>query len=187
MQLKRPTKPAITLLLILCAGLLLAGCSGNPIEAVGNSIGEIGDAVNEVVGKLLSGDVTGKVGETYRTEWFNFTVHSIDEVASYAGYTAQDGYTLYDVKISETATFENQITMGTFDFFMDADVFEDYAWPLDAWDDSMMPESFELEPGESAEYHMVFEVPEGMQGLKLMYVEIDEADNVGATFTIVVN
>lgn len=177
---------ASILALVLCIALL-GGCSGNPLDPVADSIQDMGTAVGDAVGKLLSGDVTGKVGETYRTEWFDFSISSINQVDSYAGYSPAEGFTLYDVAITEISTFDDPIPMGTFDFFIDADVFDEYIYPIEALNNSMMPETFTLTKGESAEYHMVYEVPKGTQGLKLMYIEIDEEENQGATFTILLD
>ena len=50
-------------------------------------------------------------------------------------------------------------------------------------DDTMMPDDFELAKDETVEYHMLYEVPD-IDGLMLMYTEIDEAENYGVTFTI---
>lgn len=168
--------------LLLLAGLLalsLCACGG---------LNEAAGSVGEAIGQMLSGDVTGEVGKVYRTEWFSFTVESVEVVSSYAGYTPAEGYVLYDTVVTETCTFDQPIPMGTFDFFMDHDSFMDYAYPLDPLNDSMMPLEFELDKGEFATYHMVFEVPEDVEsGLRLMYVEVDENDTEHATFTIKVN
>jgi hypothetical protein len=147
-----------------------------------------GDSVRQAAARILSGNVTGEVGITYGTEWFEFTVHSIDEVAEYAGYAPEDGYLLYDVLITEKNTYDAPIPMGTPDFYMDAESFDGYTvYPLDPMSDEMMPLEFELAEDESAEYHMVYEVPEDAAGLKLVYVEVGEDDYEGVTFNIPIN
>ena len=148
---------------------------------------KINEMVNEVassVAELVSGDVTGKIGTAYQTKWFEFTIHSIEKVDSYAGYEAAEGYQLYSVSITEKNIFESTIPMGTSDFYMDDPGFLEYIWPIDPLDDTMMPEEFNLEPGDSAKYTMIFEIPEDAPKLVLMYTEIDENDDVHATFTI---
>jgi len=163
-------------LTLLIIAITVAGCGKSP-EAL----------VNEVINtatQWLSGDVTGEVGKTYATDWFEFTIHSIEEVGAYAGYSPVDGCTLYDVVITETNIFDTAIPMGTFDFYMDDASFEEYIWPIDPLDDTMMPEAFDLAPGETVRYHMVYEIPSDVTGLMLMYTEVDEEDNEGRTFTI---
>ncbi|MDR2514331.1 MAG: hypothetical protein LBD02_03875 [Christensenellaceae bacterium] len=168
-------KKAALAALALCLCLTLLACS---------SVQEAGTKLAEQVGQLLHGDVTGKIGETYRTEWFNFSVSSIKEVKEYAGYTPKEGNTLYDVVITELSTFADPIPMGTFDFYMDAESFDEYVFPMDPIDETMMPTEFTLNKDDNVNYHMVYEVPSGTAGLKLMYTELSEADEKGATFTI---
>lgn len=164
---------------LLAAAILampLSGCSGTADAVAG--------AVSNAVGQILSGNVVGQVGKAYSTQWFTFTVKSIEKVDSYAGYTPAAGNELYDVLITETGTFEEASPMGTFDFYMDEDSFEDYIFPMDPLDDTMMPTDFMLDTDETVEYHMVYEVPTGLTGLRLMYTEFDDQDNEGVTFTI---
>ena len=127
------------------------------------------------------------VGTVHKTKWFEFTIHSIEKVDSYAGYTPRAGYQLYDVVITEKNTFSVAIEMGTFDFYMDDPSFIDYIFPIDPLNSTMMPEVFTLGVGQSVQYHMVFEIPSNVTKLKLMYTEIDEFNNKGKTFTIDVN
>ena len=144
------------------------------------------DEIKHTIAQMIQGNISGEIGKTYATQWFEFTVESIKSVDSYAGYTPNEGYALVDVLITEKGTFDDDrpTPMGTFDFYMDSDTFSDYLFPLDPIDSTMMPEEFDLEYGEVVTYHMVYEVPEDVSDLKLMYTEIDEADEEGATFSI---
>ena len=126
--------------------------------------------------------ITASIGVPQSCKWFNFTVKSITAVDQYAGYTAPAGYQLYDVLITETGTYDEPSPMGTFDFYMDNINFPDYIFPLDPWDDSMMPAEFDLYPGETVEYHMIYEIPSNVTQLDLMYTEIDVLDIEGDTF-----
>ena len=143
--------------------------------------------VIEGVRQVLSGNVSGEIGQSYSTQWFDFTVKSVKEASSYAGYEPEPGYRFIVVDISETGAFDEPVTMGTFDFYMDADNFRYYLWPLDPFDDSMMPMEFMLAKGETVEYIMVYEIPDEAPNLKLLYTEIDIEDNEGVTFTINLN
>lgn len=142
------------------------------------------DAISNAVAQVISGDVTGQVGKTYATQWFEFSIDAIELVPSYAGYTAAPGHKLVDVVISEKGTFDDPSPMGTFDFRIDHDSFSEWYWPLDPLDSTMMPEEFYLAKDEEVQYHMVYEVPDDVQGLMLIYIEEDEQGNVGNTFTI---
>jgi hypothetical protein len=170
-------KKSLTGVVILMSlAFALSGC--------GNSVRQAALNTAQSVVEMLSGDVVGEVGKTYATLWFMFTVHSIKEVSEYDGYTPEDGYVLYDVVITETGTFDDASPMGTFDFYMDAPSFDEYIFPLDPFGDEMMPLKFELNPDETVEYHMVYEIPADVSDLNLMYTEIDVEDNEGVTFSI---
>jgi hypothetical protein len=177
---------ACAAVLLLSVMLSLSACSQKVEEAADTAANAVSSA-GRTLGQLLEGDVTGEIGKDYRTEWFSFNIVSVEEVAEYAGYTPAEGFALIDVIISETCAFEEAIPMGTYDFYMDSDVFEEYIYPLDPLDDSMMPADFELAPDESVEYHMVYEIPAERDNLVLMYTEVDEDDVEHATFTINLN
>jgi hypothetical protein len=172
--------------LLLLMVLSFSAC-GKTVELAADPAANAVSSAGRALGQLLEGDVTGEIGKDYRTKWFSFNIASVEEVAAYAGYTPEEGYTLIDVIVSETNIFEDAIPLGTFDFYMDSDSFVDYIYPLDPLDDSMMPLEFELMPDESVEYHMVYEIPIERDGLVLMYTEFDEDDVEHATFTINLN
>jgi len=169
----------------------LTGCGdsggGSSGGGVGNAINQVADNVRLSAARMLQGNVSGEVGATYGTRWFEFTIESIKEIDDAFGYTAPDGYILIDVVVTETGTFDEPIIMGTFDFYMDSDTFLEYEWPIDPLDDSMMPLEFYLAKDETVTYRMVFEVPASLDDLKLMYTEIDENMSIYATFVIDVN
>ena len=165
-------KVSFLFLALFVVMMSITGCGGGPANLVNTAV------------QLLAGDVTGEIGKTYATDWFRFTIHSIEEVDSYAGHTPADDWILYDVVITETNIFDESIPMGTFDFYMDDPSFEEFIWAMEPLDGSMMPESFDLEPGDTVQYHMVFEIPAEVTDLVLMYTEIDERETEGRTFTI---
>jgi hypothetical protein len=168
----------------LFLGLVLSVVLAIALPGCGNSVREAALNTAKSVVEMLSGDVTGETGKTYATQWFEFTVQSIDEVSEYAGYTPGAGNTLYDVLITETGTFDEASPMGTFDFYMDAPSFDEYIYPLDPLNDEMMPLEFELESKQTVEYHMIYEIPADTAELKLMYTEVDSEENTGVTFNI---
>jgi hypothetical protein len=165
--------------------LLFLGACGSGGNSSSSGGGVVANAIDSV-GNFLKGNVTGEVDKVYSTEWFNFAVRSIEKVDEYAGYSAEEGFILLDVVVEELNTFSEDIPMGTFDFYLDSDTFIDYIFPLDPLDDTMMPTEFSLSPSEDVKYHLLYEIPDGVADLRLMYTEIDEEDNEGATFTITV-
>lgn len=166
-------KPTIFIALIISIMFLVCACSTT-------------DVVNTVA-QMLNGNVKGEIGKTYSTQWFEFTVKSIEKVDSYAGYEPENGFELYVALLNEKNTFDEEIPMGTFDFYLDAESFEEYIYPIDPLDNTMMPLEFTLNQSDVAEYYMIYEIPSGTEGLMLCYTEIDEDDNVGVLFTIAIN
>lgn len=164
---------------IVSLALSFTGCS-----STGDQLSSVMDTVGSAVAQMLSGDVTGEVGKAYATQWFDFTVESIKFVEEYAGYRAEDGNELVDVLLTETGTFAEPSPMGTFDFSIYSPSRDENYWPISPLDDTMMPDEFDLAKDETVKYHMVYEVPEGLSDLALMYVEVDEEENIGVTFTI---
>lgn len=181
-----------TLALASVLALSMSACGkpvANAVESSGTSTASntLADSVNnalDAVGQLLSGDVTGEVGKNYSTQWFTFNVKSIETVAEYAGYTPAEGNKLIDVVVTEKNIFGEEIPMGTIDFYLDEDSFEEYVFPIAPLDDTMMPEEFGLAANETVEYHLIYEVPEDISAMNFMFTEFDESETVGATFTI---
>lgn len=140
--------------------------------------------IQEVKAHFLSGDVNGKIGKTYSTAWFEFTINSIEEISEYEDYTPAEDSVLYDVVINEKNICQEKIFMGTYDFYMESSALSDPIFPLDPLDENMMPTQFGLAVDEVAEYHMVYEIPANVPDLALMFVEVDENGKEGSTFTI---
>jgi len=171
-----------SLVLLFAFALILVGLAGCGRDII--SFRDPAEKRREAISEFIDKDVAVETGETYKTEWFEFTIHSIDKVKSYAGYEAKDGNRLYKVLVTEKNIADKAIPMGSFDFYMDAPAFEEYIWALAPLDDTMMPESFELEPGEVVQYVMIFEVPVKTDKLALVYTESYDGGGDGATFSI---
>ena len=171
---------SLVLLLVLALFFVgLASCSGDFI-----SFNDPGLKRQESISNFISDDVTGKTGETYKTKWFEFAIQSIEKVDSYASHKAKEGYQLYKVSITEKSVWDSSISMGIFDFYMDDTDFAEYIWAIPPLDDTMMPEDFHLQPNETVQYVMIFEVPANTTNLALMYTENDESGDLGVTFSI---
>jgi len=172
-------KKSILLTTLALCVMLLVGACGTATDAV--------NTVSNTVAQILNGNVKGEIGKTYSTQWFEFTVKSIEKMDSYAGYEPENGFELYAVLLSEKSTFSKEIPMGTFDFYMDEDSFEEYIFPMDPLDNTMMPLEFKLNKGDAVEYYMIYEIPAGTEGLMLCYTEINENEDEGVLFTIAIN
>ena len=171
------SKLTTIIIIVSCLILLLAGCGRQTASSV--------DHVLEGVRSFIKGDVTGELNKSYSTQWFDFTIKSIKTAYSYAGYENNEGYKYVVVAISETNTFDEPIPMGTFDFYLTAEgLSEEDGLPYEPFDDRMMPSEFELAVGESVDYDLVFEIPDEIIDISFVYIELDEEENVGATFTI---
>jgi hypothetical protein len=173
-----------TLVLLLSLAFIFVGFVGCDLISFRDPAEKHKEAISKFISDSISKDVTGKTGETYQTKWFEFTVPSIEKVADYAGRRAEKDHQLYKVQISVKNNREEPIPMGTFDFYMDAPDFDEYIWAIPPLDDSMMPEDFILEPGNTVQYVMIFEVPIGAANLSFSYTESDASGNDGATYSI---
>lgn len=175
-------KKLLSVLLVLSMAFSLGACGKSE-----NTVSDIKENISNTVAQMLSGNVQGKVGKNYSTQWFEFRIDYIEEVAEYAGYKPAEGNRLLDVLIMEKCTFDEPIPMGTFDFYLDAAALDEEIFPMDPLDQTMMPEDFDLAAGESVSYHMIYEVPKNTTDLLLSYSEVDEDENIGTLFTIKVN
>ena len=148
---------ALAVLLVLT----LTGC---------DLVNELGSKVEEIRNDIISGDVTGEIGKTYSTQWFDFSVNAIERVDQYQDQVPAEGMQFIKAEIFEKSTYDKAIPMGTFDFFVDHDSFDEYIWPMDPWHDSMMPAEFELNKGDSVTYTLIFEVPADIETVDFYYV-----------------
>lgn len=166
-------KKAITAIILITALILpFSGC-------------ERAESITATAKSFIKGDVTGELNKQYSTKWFDFTVKSIRTAYEYAEYEADEGYKFVIVEISETNTFDEKIPMSAYDFVINADnLSEEDSWPIEPLDDKMMPENFDLAVGENAEYDVVFLIPDEIIDVRFIYVELDENEKIGATFTI---
>lgn len=164
---------------ILAAGLVLVMVLG--LGACGGAQGVI-----DSVASALNGDVTGEVGKLYSTEWFDFNVEKLITETSYAGVDADEGYTFLVATVYELNDWagEDDIPMSNYDFYALAGDDSSEIAPEDAWDEGMMPDVFYLAPEEEATYDVVFMVPDDVESVKFVYVEMDDQGGTHATFTI---
>lgn len=129
------------------------------------------------VGNGTSGDpLTKGLKDTVETLFFDFSVESAQWVEEVEGYTAAEGNALLDtvIKIKNTSN-DGELPMSTYDFQAQwggaGD--DDYAYqPEELTGEGIMPVEFTLGKGETAEYHVVYEVPAGSTDLSVSYWEL---------------
>lgn len=125
-------------------------------------------------------DTTGTIGQTYETRWFTCNVESLTTSSSYDGYEAMDGYYLVIAHITEKNVSGNTQPFGTFDWPVGSDDIStsEYLYPLEAFNDEMMPDSFYLDDGEEVSYDVVIEVPDDLDDPYLIYTELSSSGTV---------
>ena len=150
---------------------------------------QVVDDIRHTVARTIQGGIAAEIGNTYATQWFDFTVGHIKKIDSYAAKRPSNGYMLIDVMITKRNTFYDTkpVPIGIFDFYMDSSVFEEHIYPIDPLSDTMMPREFDLFYNETVTFHMIYEVPSDVPDLTLTFTEWDETDRKGASFNISVN
>ena len=132
----------------------------------------------------LSGDVTGQVGTTYATRWFDFTFNAMYTTQTYESITAASGNTLVVANITITNTFGSPQPFGTFDWFVDSASLPTYLDPLDPVSANMMPLNFTVDDGETVTYDVVVEMPANLNNAFFMYIEVSSTGDVYTSFKI---
>ena len=133
-----------------------------------------------------AGEPNGEVGKTYETKWFTFSVDAMSKTPSYKGIEAAEGSTFLVCTVTETNNWEGQesIPMSSEDFYVTREGWAEPVGPEPAWDDAMMPLSFDLAPEETVTYDVVFNIPDDTADIQFVYVEVNENQDEFATFTI---
>lgn len=172
------------------AALLASVCLTATLTLSACGVGEqmqqaAGDAISAVT-TLAQGENIGQVGAEYETRWFTFTIESMEVTPSIPEYTASDGNTLVVARITETNISGSSQPFGTFDWFVDDDTLAEYIYPVELNDvnPEMMPASFRLADGETCTYDIVIEYPLDLANPFLVYMEVDDKENVYMTFKV---
>ena len=133
-----------------------------------------------------AGEPNGEVGKTYETKWFTFSVDAMEKTSTYKGVEASEGTTFLVCTVTETNnwTEKEALPMSAEDFYVNREGWTEVVWPETAWDDAMMPLTFDLNSEETVTYDVVFAVPEDTADIQFVYVEINESGDKLATFSI---
>lgn len=126
---------------------------------------------------LLAGcaekSVQAQVGETVSTVLFDFTVSDPETLDSYTGIDIPDGQKLVQMFLNVSNTSDQTYTMFGEDFQIQwGDGDDDFGTCLTAVDDTMVPYSYELGPGEHRSSKMMVLVPTDCTQITIAYQEI---------------
>lgn len=127
--------------------LLLAGCAAKSVQA--------------------------QVGETVSTVLFDFTVSDPETLDSYTGIDIPDGQKLVSMNLTVKNTSEETYRMFAEDFQIQwGEGDNDFGTCLASVDDSMMPYSYKLEPGQDHSANLMVLVPADCTQLTVAYQEM---------------
>lgn len=160
------------LALVLALSLVFTGCS----------LSDLGLKEEEP-------QLTGQVGDTMKTMFFDFSVDAVSSPEEYDGYTPAEGNRLVVCTVTVKNTFGETLPMYDTDFQLQwGSGDEDYAWAVDAFNDQLMPLEWELLTGDTATYDMLFEAPADVDRFMLVYLEMytdaDGNDGEGDLFNV---
>ncbi len=112
----------------------------------------------------------GRIGDTLHTMFFDFTVDSAEFIEEKNGYTASEGNVLLDTVITIKNTYGQEIPMSIYDFQAQWEDQSEEAYSFQSEEligEGIMPVKSNLKRGESATYHLIFEVPVGSKELSI--------------------
>lgn len=126
---------------------------------------------------LLTGcgskSVQAQVGETVSTTLFDFTVSDPQTLDSYTGIDIPDGEKLVSMNLTVKNTSEETYRMFAEDFQIQwGDGDDDFGTCLASVDDSMMPYSYKLEPGQDHSANLMVLVPADCAKVTIAYQEV---------------
>lgn len=163
------------------AALLLAVVMATSVIGCGGSAGGVVRPKN--------GLAEGKIGNTMRTYWFDFSVNSAYLCDSFSGYDAADGYNLLVVDITVTNTFSEILPMFDSDFWIDWDPDDDdaYAYPVEnasSLNSNILPGEYYLMVDETENGLLLYEIPDGNTDLAIAYMELTDQNETGDFFVV---
>lgn len=198
-------KRLLVSILALAAVFILTACDPLPNSSSGNTAEDdqntqAANAEGYVSGEIIEAESyetleddrkiggygEGRIGDTCVTFWFDFTVTSAKVVSEYDGYTPSDGNVLLVANIKIKNTSGTTLDMYESDFQIQwGDGDEDYGYPITAFNDEMVPESYTIGRAESVTYAYVYEMPADNLGeYSISFQEYFNDDQIGNLFFI---
>lgn len=167
-------KKIVPMLLVLTLTLAMMGC-GKKVDS---------DGYKE-----------GKLGDTMKTYFFNYTVNSAYLTNDFEGYTPSEGNTLLVAEVTVKNTFKEDIEMYDTDFQAqwNSDGDDDFSVPItfNGTEEGVAPlnekqfaGTYNLPKGEEMTGLLIFEIPAGNTDLSISYMEAFDDDSTGTTYFV---
>ncbi len=164
---------------VLACTVLLLGLAGCGLFGAGKSTTE------------------GRIGDSIRTDFFEFTVNSAYLCSEFEGRAASEGTELLVVDATVKNTFNESIPMSDWDFqaqWGEDDDDEAYAFPITsdpetgeeiaAVSEDQLPYEYDLGVDERVEGLLVYEVPEGYKDFSISTQDIYSDGTTGDTYFV---
>lgn len=154
------------------------------------------NGVLDSIGKLIKASgrdfdelFTARPGETLESSFFSFTVTDIASAEKLDGYNpGTEGRKFVTAHVSVTNTYGQDIPVGNYDFSVFYDTGEEMSeedrWAYSAFMDGMYPDEATLEPGQTLEGMIVFDIPADVTDFVIAYQETFEDEFVGNTYAV---
>lgn len=131
------------------------------------------------------------LGEEISTAWFTFSVEEATRTQEYQGYSAQQGESLVVVELSLKSRYDQAIPMFDTDFQLSWQGMEPQdqrCMPVEHYCQEQLPTEYELQPRETLEGVVVYEIPEEAQDLVLTFQEVfddgTQEGKLGETYAV---
>lgn len=137
----------------------------------------------------------GKLGDSMKTYFFNYTVNSAYLTNDFEGYTPSEGNTLLIAEVTIKNTFKEDIKMYDTDFQAQwgSDGSDDFSVPITyngteagvtPLNEQQLAGVYTLQKGEETTGLLIFEIPSGKAELSISYMEAFDDDSTGTTYFV---
>lgn len=132
----------------------------------------------------------GRMGDTMKTYFFDYTVNSAYLCDEFNGYVPAEGNRLLVAEITVKNTFNESIVMYDTDFQVqwNSTGEDDYDFPItfyaDPVSEEQLPAEYELGINKDRTGLLVFEIPEDRKDFSISYLELFDDDSEGNVFFV---
>ena len=114
------------------------------------------------------------------TAFFEYEVTDVRTCQSYHTRCARSGHRLVVAEVTIWNTEDYTLPMSRYDFRLQWGEGEaDCAYPLDWCCEEQLPDQYDIPEGENIRGELVFQVPDGVSGMALGFLEIFEDESQG--------
>ncbi len=160
------TKKIALAMMFIATLLLLAACGSTPAEPI----------------KAVDGYAQGRVGDTFVTAFFDFSVDSVKYVDKFGDATPAEGMMFIDATITLKNTMDEEITMFINEFQIDwGEGDEQWGFPMEGLAGAAADE-YSVKRGEKVTNHYVFEVEKDSKEFYISFLEYFADDTEGDLF-----